>query len=145
MNRARMLLVLCVGLGSVGDAESMFRRWGEDERDINGDTPLHLATTEDRARLLILGKASIEAVNKQGLTPLLRAAECGREDVVRILLESRANVHAKSLHGKTAYDLVMADMPQPDFAIAQQMRRIMALLAAQMEVKPAEDDQKEWI
>ncbi|XP_065896053.1 transient receptor potential cation channel subfamily A member 1 homolog [Dysidea avara] len=67
--------------------------------DINGRTPLHIATFNGHlkiVKLLISHHADIDAVNeKNGRTPLTYAAQYGHEEIVDYLLEVGANVNGK--------------------------------------------------
>jgi ankyrin repeat protein len=57
--------------------------------------------TESNIRLLLEEGADIEAKDKDGLTPLSWAAECGYEAVVKLLLEKDAEIEAKDSVGRT--------------------------------------------
>src|SRR5262245_5474267 len=57
---------------------------------------------------LIDGGADVNASDRDGVTPLMRAASAGRGDVVRLLVASRADVNAKTSGGATA--LMMASL-----------------------------------
>src|SRR6185436_16395775 len=48
------------------------------------------------------GGADIEAVNPQGLTPLMLAAREGQDEVVRVLLDSGARINAVDREGLSA-------------------------------------------
>jgi ankyrin repeat protein len=69
-------------------------------RDINGATPLFLAS-KDGIKLLVEAGANVEAVNNRGLTPLMEAVRRGREDEVEMLLAHHAAVDAKDDEGLT--------------------------------------------
>jgi ankyrin repeat protein len=69
-------------------------------RDINGATPLFLAS-KDGIKLLMRANANVEAVNNRGLTPLMEAVRRGREDEVEMLLKHHAAVDAKDDEGLT--------------------------------------------
>lgn len=68
-------------------------------------TPLQYAANEGHAevvKILLKGKASIDAKDSIGRTPLMWAAMSGKKDVVEVLLSSDANVNAKTETGWTA-------------------------------------------
>ncbi|KAK6351933.1 Ankyrin repeat and death domain-containing protein 1A [Orbilia javanica] len=70
--------------------------------------PLHCAVVagwEDCVKYLVnLGKAKLEATSR-GRTPLLIAADSGKEDLVRFLLAKKADITALSNSGYTATEL----------------------------------------
>ena len=72
-------------------------------------SPLHTAAKYDSsrvARLLLEKKSDMEAVNKQGYTPLLQAAFYGSKKVLELLIANGASVLAKDNLGKTALHLI---------------------------------------
>src|SRR5262245_41834410 len=60
------------------------------------------------AKALIDGGADVNARDRDGVTPLMRAASAGRSDMVRLLIAGRADVNAKTTGGATA--LMMASL-----------------------------------
>ena len=56
----------------------------------------------DVARLLVDYRASIDAANARGYTPLMTAARWGREDMVSFLLSEGAYVDELAENGDTA-------------------------------------------
>lgn len=99
--------------GALGGCAAVVRRLVEaealvDARDVHGHTALRLAVREaqlDTARLLLSWRADVEA-EADGLRPLHVAAERGEKELLELLLEGRADVHAKGSDGLTALDLV---------------------------------------
>src|SRR5580765_3704819 len=66
--------------------------------DSEGNTPLHFAVRAAEptvAALLCDASAPIDAVNREGYTPLAIACALGRGDLVRFLIERRADVHVE--------------------------------------------------
>ncbi len=57
----------------------------------NGQTPLHAAVSADMVKLLVKHDADVNARDKGGATPLALAARTKREDVVRELLNAKAD------------------------------------------------------
>jgi hypothetical protein len=57
--------------------------------------------SEDVCKLLIANKASVEAKNNDGRTPLLWAATMGHEAVCRLLIAKKALIEVKSNYGST--------------------------------------------
>ncbi len=56
-------------------------------------------------RYLISAGIDVNAVNKEGKTALMLAAENSENDIVNLLLESGANAASTTRDGKTAWDL----------------------------------------
>jgi ankyrin repeat protein len=70
----------------------------------------------DTARLLLEHGATLEAIEEEGDTPLIRAASFGGTNVVKVLLAKGANVDARDDRGMTALiaaacDCAIVDMP----------------------------------
>jgi len=102
------LLEICKGCG----CESMPCR-GADiaARDVNGRTPLHVASTWSRIetiRALVDSGAHIEARDVNGRTPLHMAALSGTLETVRMLLEAGAHIEAPDSDGLTPLYLASA-------------------------------------
>ena len=76
-------------------------------RNANGTTPLLAAATTDaeKTKLLIDAGANIEARDKDGWTPLHKAANAGQAEAAIALLDSGADGKARTTDGKTPYDL----------------------------------------
>jgi len=79
----------------------------EHPQDVNSrsstgeETPLHLTSRVDVARLLIEHGADATIQSKDGTTPLHQASQCGHVDVARILIEHGADATAQSKDGTT--------------------------------------------
>ncbi|KAJ3110790.1 hypothetical protein HDU96_006272 [Phlyctochytrium bullatum] len=74
---------------------------------LHGDTALHVAVHAgrvDTARLLLDAGAQLEAVNDEGLTPLLVAGQRNHPDVVEMLLDAGAD--ARVMHPDTGETLL---------------------------------------
>jgi ankyrin repeat protein len=56
-------------------------------------------------RSLISLNATVDAVGIDGTTPLIIAAENGRADNCRILLEFNADLHSQTSKGQTAFQI----------------------------------------
>jgi len=86
------------------------------KQDSEGDTPLHYAATMDGSReteeklyryrttceLLIKGGANPDTGNNMGWTPLHRAANNGRLEIIDLLLENGATLSKPDKEGNTA-------------------------------------------
>ena len=81
-----------------------------DLQDVNGWSALHFAAQENDVnclKALIDKKATIDITDKHGNTPLWRALfENASEEIVLLLLESKADIKKKNLHGVPPKDLV---------------------------------------
>ena len=90
-----------------GDFEDVRRRlaWGEDVNAKEGDetTPLHYASTNKIAELLIKNGAYLNAESKCG-TPLHSAINWGRKEIAELLIDNGADVNAKYDDGDSPYD-----------------------------------------
>lgn len=73
-------------------------------KNIFGQTPLCTAQTREIAQLLINAGADIHACDNEGNTPLMKAADKGKLDVVTLLFEKGARLSVKNKYGKTALD-----------------------------------------
>jgi hypothetical protein len=61
-----------------------------------------------RVRQLLDGGADVNAFGNQRTTALMAAAEAGREDVARLLVERRADANLRNAKGQTAAELAEA-------------------------------------
>ena len=59
-------------------------------------------------QLLLQSGANIEAKDKNGNTPLMRAASWGRTENVKLLLDRGAKIDARNSHGDTALTIALA-------------------------------------
>jgi ankyrin repeat protein len=64
----------------------------------NATTPLHEVATGEVAEVLIQGKADVNAVDEWDMSPLHYAAQQGRCDVARCLIEYHAAVSSIGTH-----------------------------------------------
>ena len=69
--------------------------------DIQGQSPLHVAPTQDSAELLLVRGAAVNAKRTDGATALHLAAVYGRKEVVQVLLAHGADVNASTKNGIT--------------------------------------------
>jgi ankyrin repeat protein len=103
------------------------KRLNLNQRDEYGRTPLFLVTGgRGRSNLsiasyLLLDGADVNASGVGGYTPLMRAAENGDMDMVRLLLGYGANVNLRNDSGKTAVDIALSRSGGED--IASMIRR----------------------
>jgi len=77
-------------------------------RDIDGSTPLHIATNSsniDIVKYLILSGADINQVDNYGRTPLYNATIQSNIDMIKYLVESGANIDACNANGFTSLHL----------------------------------------
>jgi ankyrin repeat protein len=73
---------------------------------------------KDMVELLLAWNANINAINDNGDTALMVAADCGtdRDDIAKLLLDKGADVTLKNNAGKTAEEIAV-DMDKWDMAI----------------------------
>lgn len=81
-----------------------------DGRLDRGLTALMVAPTSDVARELLDAGAEVNVADEHGVTPLMRAASNGRVDVVKVLLERKADTAARNVDGCTAGDLARSKL-----------------------------------
>jgi len=81
-------------------------------RDVNADTPLHIAAEKNRvalAKLLIENSAYVNSKNVYGYTALHEAAYKNNVGVARLLIENSANVNSQQYQGYTALHLAAGE------------------------------------
>lgn len=84
-------------------------RTDADFRTRNGSSAMslikmgHDGVDQEIVEFLLKRGASINAVNRRGLTPLMRACWVGAENWITFLLQNGADIHAKNRDGETAY------------------------------------------
>jgi ankyrin repeat protein len=97
--------------GSTGIVRALIEKGADVEALLGGKkgedfpSPLHLAlyrAKPDIAKMLIEAGADVNAKNKSGLTPLMRAALSEQVEIVRLLIARGADVNAREDGGKTA-------------------------------------------
>jgi len=74
-------------------------------KNLDGNTPLHNASTGDSTRCIkILCKygAQVNAINKQGMTPLMRAIQMQEAEAIQTLIACNADVSIADKEGRTA-------------------------------------------
>merc|ERR1711892_1433447 len=79
--------------------------------DINGNSPLYLATTLDQVetvKILIAAGADVNLADWDEKTPLHFAASNGFGEVAKLLIEAKASIDAVDANGKTPYDMADA-------------------------------------
>jgi ankyrin repeat protein len=75
------------------------------DSDNGGETPLHHAAEQGRLKLvqkLLELNAEVNSCGSHNSTPLLIASQFGHTDVVRLLLDNNANIHAQDNDGETS-------------------------------------------
>ncbi|HPG58643.1 MAG TPA: ankyrin repeat domain-containing protein, partial [Candidatus Wallbacteria bacterium] len=81
---------------------------GPDYRAACGNTLLCWAVAAKNcalARYLISRGASVELADEKGFSPLMRAAETGHLETVKLLVESGADIRRRGPRGETAADI----------------------------------------
>ncbi len=78
-----------------------------------GQTVLHCVASREQdapeiASLLIASGAEVNVAGEDGVTPLMLAAARGHAETVKVLLEARPDLEARSVAGKTAIELAAA-------------------------------------
>jgi hypothetical protein len=78
-----------------------------DAKPFSGRTALMYAAErhKDIAKFLIQNNADVNALNEDGVSVLMVAITCGKEDIVQLLLEADAQIDSVSKKGFTAYNL----------------------------------------
>ena len=96
-------LYVCVANNMLEDAEALLSRIGpEAAAGFHGDALLNAALdNRNNAMMRVLLKGGILPNTAEDRTPLMRAAEIGDTDAIRILLEYKASVHAQDHAGLT--------------------------------------------
>jgi ankyrin repeat protein len=83
-----------------------------DRANAAGETALHVAGLAGDARSLIAltdrNRAAIDVRDRAGRTPLMAAAEAGKNEAVRILIDAGADRSVRSNRGETAETLAAA-------------------------------------
>ena len=90
-----------------------FINWAN--RDDNNSTPLYLTATEEShnpavTQMLISKGADINKANRNGETPLYRAAANGLSDVVSLLISNRADVNRENNKRETPLDIATQNL-----------------------------------
>ena len=100
-----------------------------------GQTALHLASSEAVSLLLLQHGADVSAKATgvyRGMTPLHMAARVGNTEVVRVLIEHRANASAEDDYGRTAEDSLHLAQA---IAGSHLHRQVMAMLQAEAVIR----------
>ena len=74
-------------------------------------------------RILVLSGSNVNAVNKEGKTPLMVAAEEGEDEAVAALLSSGADVNRRTRDGRSAMDVASGDQVRDALASFGAARR----------------------
>ncbi|MBI1320278.1 MAG: hypothetical protein GC168_15230 [Candidatus Hydrogenedens sp.] len=84
----------------------------EEQRDEQGETPLHKAARRGHADTveILVRISDVNAISNDGLTPLHWAAISGRADVARLLVQHGADQHLRneSMDGLSPLDIARA-------------------------------------
>lgn len=75
-----------------------------DVKDVNGSTPLHLASisgSNEIIRMVLAAGAEVNAKDSTGMTPLHWASVQGDEEAVKLLLQQGADIHVTDEEGMT--------------------------------------------
>ncbi|XP_043479806.1 putative ankyrin repeat protein RF_0381 [Leptopilina heterotoma] len=85
------------------------RNFPINEGDPSGDTPLHLAISNNHPSVfdILVKKSNLNATNIYGETPLHLATEGNHIQLVKILLENGANVNEQTRRGSTPLHLAL--------------------------------------
>lgn len=73
-------------------------------KQVKGETAWHRYRMTTFTKRAIIETGTLEAVNREGETPLFVAAQTGRTEVVHMLLNAQANVRVRNKLGKTVID-----------------------------------------
>lgn len=91
-----------------------------DASDSAGNTLLHSSKAAEITTILLQQKAKINQQNKQGETPLMKAAQTGNVDVFMHLLQNGADTTITDQRGKTAIEQIA---PNSDVAVYWQKEK----------------------
>ena len=95
-------LYVCVANNMLEDAEALLSRIGPEAAGFHGGALLNAALdNRNNAMMRVLLKGGILPNTAEDRTPLMRAAEIGDTDAIRLLLEYKASVHAQDHAGLT--------------------------------------------
>ena len=85
-------------------------------KDENGDTALHLANNVEISKALVEHGADIDAIDNEGMTPLIYSARWGglKKEIIAYLESVGANKSIKDKDGKTARDACCEWYHAPD-------------------------------
>jgi ankyrin repeat protein len=99
-----------VGEGNIGEVKAhIFHKTDINVKDVDGQTPLHVAARVDRvemATLLLANGANVNETDNYGKTPLFGAARKGSKDMVELLTAHGADINARNKDGWTPLHLV---------------------------------------
>ena len=82
-------------------------------RDVDGDTPLHIAVYADNApavRILVENKASAELLNDMGVGAIHLAAMISGPEVFKIMIDGGADINFPDREGNTPFHLFLSRM-----------------------------------
>lgn len=95
-------LYVCVANNMLEDAEALLSRIGPEAAGFHGGALLNAALdNRNNAMMRVLLKGGILPNTAEDRTPLMRAAEIGDTDAIRLLLEYKASVRAQDHAGLT--------------------------------------------
>ena len=107
---ATMSLWDAVGEGNIAQVKAhLYRKADINSKDVDGQTPLHVAARVDHvemAKLLLAHGANVNEKDTQGKTPLFAAARKGSREMVELLVAHGADINARNNDGWTPLHLV---------------------------------------
>jgi len=116
-----------VGSRDIGQVSSFLSQgFDVNQRNAQGHSAIHVAAGLSREilEMLINAGADIEAITKEGRTPLMEAALLRQKDTVQLLLGHGASLDRKDIRGSTASDLAKSVNDYGIAALIEEERHI---------------------